>query len=106
MPWYKLSMEQTVLELSQDILQNTSNWIGDSMLLAISGALAGCARATWDIWPTVQLTSLMLIVQLTILGLFWEIPMQLVSPGIFRCIYTCLLFPMNSAYWDRICEAK
>ena len=78
MPWYKLFVEQTVLGLSQDLPRNTSNWTGDSMLLAISGTLASCARATWDIRPTVQLTSLMLNVQRTILGLFWEIPMQLV----------------------------
>ena len=29
-----------------------------------------------------------------------------VFPGIFPCTSTCLLYPMNSAYWDRICEAK
>ena len=50
------TVEQTVLGLSQDILQNTSYWTEDLMLLAVRGALAGCARTTWDIRPTVQLT--------------------------------------------------
>ena len=74
-----------------------------------SGALAGCARATWDIQPMVQVASLILIVLQTILGLFWEVPMQLVCflgySGVFPLAYI-ISFPMISAYWDRVCEAK